>query len=81
MQSTSTLEVWTFILRESANESHPLDQVKSQVSNRSLFGIPAVTGCQLLPAAVSGEIFTGSVQGTKNRILFTIYSCLVDLYH
>jgi hypothetical protein len=29
MQSTSTLEVWTFILRESANESHPLDQVKS----------------------------------------------------
>jgi hypothetical protein len=32
MQSTSTLEVWIFILRESANESHPLDQVKSQLN-------------------------------------------------
>jgi hypothetical protein len=28
MQSTSTLEVWIFILRELANESQPLDQVK-----------------------------------------------------
>ena len=31
MSSTSTLEVWIFILRESANESHPLDQVKSPI--------------------------------------------------
>jgi len=29
MQSTSTSEVWIFILRES-DKSHPLDQVKGQ---------------------------------------------------